>query len=64
MSAGIEPHRPDEHGWIIAWRHKREFRAGRNTDEVMTYREAVRKAEELTENSEDTVYWAEALPES
>jgi len=31
---------------------------------VMTYREAVRKAEELTENSEDTVYWAEHLPEA
>jgi hypothetical protein len=60
MSGGIEPHNPDEQGWIIAWRHKSEFKAGKNP-EVMTYGEARKKAEELTAASEDTFYWAEAV---
>jgi len=60
MSGGITPHKPDEPGWIVAWRHRSEFKAGKNP-EVMTYSEAVRKAEELTAASEDTFYWAEAV---
>ncbi len=62
MSAGIEPHKPDEPGFIVAWRHKKEFKAGKFRDQVMTYAEACKKAEKLTAESQDTVYWAEALP--
>lgn len=63
MASGIEPHKASEPGYIIAWRHKKEFKAGKNLNEVMTYGEACKKAEELTASSNDTVYWAEALPE-
>ena len=63
MTTGIEPHKDDEPGYIIAWRHKKEFKAGKNRDEVMTYGKALKKAEELTSKSKDTVYWAEGLPD-
>ena len=62
MPKGIEPRPADEPGYIIAWRHKYEFKAGKNLDEVMTYGEAVKKAEQLTAESSDTVYWAEPEP--
>jgi len=60
MSGGIEPHKPDEKGYIVAWRHKWEHKAGKQAD-VMTYAEAMKKAEALTAASTDTFYWAEAV---
>lgn len=64
MASGVDPHKPDEPGYIVAWRHKSQFKAGKNIDQVMTYAEAAKKAEELTANSSDTVYWAEPKPEA
>jgi hypothetical protein len=62
MGSGIDPHKLDEQGYIVAWRHRTEFKAGKNLDEVMSFGEARKKAEELTARSEDTVYWAEPKP--
>ncbi len=63
MATGIEPRKDDEPGYIVGWRHRKEFKAGKYRDEVMTYGEAIKKAEQLTAKSQDTVYWAEALQE-
>ncbi len=60
MSGGVEPHKSDEKGYIVAWRHRSEYKAGKQA-EVMTYAQAVKKAEELTASSKDTFYWAEAV---
>lgn len=59
----IEAHRADEPGYIVAWRHKKAFKAGKYRDEVMAYAEAIKKAEQPSAQSKDIVYRAEALPE-
>lgn len=59
----LGPHKLDEPGFIVAWHSKREFKAGKMLDQVMTFGEAKRKAEELGHDTDDTVYWAEPLPQ-
>lgn len=62
MSAGIDPHSPDEPGYIVAWRSKKKFEAGKYLDDVMTFGEARTKAAKLSEESPDLTYWAEHEP--
>ena len=63
MTAGIEPHDLTEPGYIVAWRSKKEFRAGKYLDAVMTYGEAQEKAEQLSEEHPDMTFWAEHTPQ-
>ena len=62
MSASVEPHKLEEDGYIVAWRSKKEFMAGKNLDKVMTYGKAIQEAEKLTKKGDGNVYWAEAVP--
>ena len=62
MSTTIEPHTLDEPGFIVAWRSKKEFKAGKNLDKVMTYGEALKEAEKLNQKDDGMTYWAEAEP--
>ncbi len=50
-------------GYIVAWRYKYEFNAGKY-DEVMTYGEARKRAEKLTAENKDRVFWPERKKES
>jgi hypothetical protein len=63
MSKGIEPHGLDETGFIVAWRSKKLFEAGKYLDEVMTFGEATKKAEELSAGDASKTYWAERQPQ-
>jgi hypothetical protein len=63
MSAGIGPHAPGEPGYIVAWRSKKEFRAGKYLDAIMSYSEAEGKAEELSAKNPETTFWAEHTPQ-
>jgi len=47
--------KPDDAGYIVAWRHKYEHVAGRHDDEVITYRETKAKAEALCEQHKDNI---------
>ncbi len=51
--------KPDDSGYIVAWRHKYEHLAGKYTDDVMTYAKAKAKAETLCEQHTDRTFWAE-----
>jgi len=62
MSAGIGPHSPGETGYIVAWRSKKEFRAGKYLDAVMTYGEAEARAQTLSGEHPDKTFWAEHEP--
>ncbi len=53
--------RPDDPGYIVAWRNKYDFEAGKFSDEVMTYGEAKQRAGELNSKNDDKVFWAENL---
>ncbi|MDT8386720.1 MAG: hypothetical protein RQ736_04360 [Thiogranum sp.] len=59
----IDPHPLDTPGYIVAWRDKQAFEAGKMLDDVMTFGEATRKAEELSKKSDNRFYWAEQLPQ-
>ena len=50
-------------GFIVAWRSKRKFEAGKFSDQVMTWGEAHREAERLQEEHPENNYWAEHVPE-
>ena len=50
-------------GYIVAWKYKYDFKAGKY-DEVMTYGEAKKRAEELTAENKDMVFWPERKKES
>ncbi len=56
-------HKPDDPGFIIAWKYKYEFEVGKMTDKTMTYGEAHKKAEELCEQNQDKTYWPEEAKE-
>jgi len=62
MAAGIEPRSADEPGYIVAWRSKKLFEAGKFLDEVMTFGEARKKAEALSADDSSKTYWAEPQP--
>ena len=62
MPTAVDPHSTDEPGYIVAWRSKKEFKAGKYPDEVMTYGEARAKAEKLSAENTELTYWAEHEP--
>ncbi len=65
--AGITPSpntltkKDSDDGYIVGWKEKYGFSAGRFTDDVMTYGEAKRKAEALNAEHPDRVFWPELL---
>ena len=63
MSAGLGPHKATEPGYIVAWRSKKQFKAGKYLDEVMTYGEAQNKAEALSAKDDELTFWAEHEPQ-
>ncbi len=63
MSQGIDPHDSSEPGYIVAWRSKKKFEAGKFLDEVMTFGEAREKAASLSAGDPEKTYWAEAQPQ-
>jgi hypothetical protein len=63
MSAGLGPHKATEPGYIVAWRSKNQFRAGKYLDEVMTYGAAHDKAETLSAKNSKLTFWAEHEPQ-
>ena len=63
MSAGIGPHDAGEPGYIVAWHSKKQFRAGKYLGNVMTYGEALERAQELSRNNPDLTFWAEHAPQ-
>jgi len=61
QASGYDPMAPkhdSDPGYIVAWRHKRRFEAGKLEGE-MTYGEARRKAEELRLQEPEKTFWAE-----
>ncbi|GEM_PF-2723725 len=64
MSGSLFPHGPDSPGFIVAWRSKREFQAGRYPEPVMTYGEAMRRAAALAAEHPDRTFWAEPAPDA
>jgi len=63
MSAGIGPHEASEPGYIAAWHSKRQFRAGKHLNEVMTFAEAQERARALSQKNKDLTFWAEHAPQ-
>jgi hypothetical protein len=63
MVTGIDPHPPSEPGYIVAWRSKKKFLAGKYLDDVITYGEACDKARQLSEAHPDMTFWAEPTPQ-
>ena len=63
MSAGLGPHKATEPGYIVAWHSKKQFKAGKYLNEVMTYGEAHDKAEALSAKSPELTFWAEHEPQ-
>lgn len=59
MSDDLLWHKPDDPGYIIAWKYKYKFETGKMTD-VMTYGEAKKKAEELSAQDKEKTFWPEA----
>lgn len=56
--------KPDDPGYIVAWRDKYEHVAGKYTDDVLTYAQAQAKAETLCEQHPEKTFWAEKLSEA
>ena len=52
-------HPSDEPGYIVAWKYKYKFKAGKYADEVMTYGEAQKRAEELSAENAEMTFWPE-----
>jgi len=63
MTTGMGPHDRGEPGYIVAWRSKKAFQAGKYPDQVMSYGEALDKAEEMSANNPELTFWAEHTPE-
>ncbi len=63
MSAGIGPHKITEPGFIVAWHSKRQFRAGKQLDPIMTFGEAQERAKTLSQKNQDLTFWAEHAPQ-
>lgn len=60
----MAPKNDDDPGYIIGWRHKRQFTAGRLAEQVMTYGEARQRAEALCAEDPSKTFWAEHLLEA
>ena len=56
-------HKQDDPGFIIDLKFNFDFEVGKITDEVMTYGDAKKKAEELCEQNQDKTYWPEEAKE-
>jgi hypothetical protein len=63
MTAGIGPHARSEPGYIVAWRSKRAFEAGKYLDKVMTYGEALDQAQDMSAKNPELTFWAEHTPQ-
>lgn len=59
MDDSLFPRKNEDPGYIVAWRSKREHKAGRYPDQVMTYGEAKKRAQALASEHPDKTFWAE-----
>jgi len=50
-------------GYVVAWKYKYEFKAGKYA-EAMTYGEAKQRAEQLAAEHKEMVFWPEKQKES
>lgn len=56
---GTEPVSPDAPGYIVAWKLKYGFSAGKLIDEIMSYSQACARAGTLGEQHPEKTFWAE-----
>ncbi len=63
MSQSVEPHDLNETGYIVAWRSKKKFEAGKYLEDVMTLGEAQEKAASLSAGDPGKTFWAEPKPQ-
>lgn len=47
----------DDAGYIIGWRYKYEFKSGKYADKVMTYGEALKRAQELCAEKTEMAFY-------
>lgn len=59
MVSGVEARKDSDPGYIVAWKYKYKFEAGKYADQVMTHGEAKKRAEELCAQHPDMTFWAE-----
>jgi hypothetical protein len=60
----MKPVQDSDPGYVVAWRSKYQFEAGKYHDQVMTYGEAKKRAEELRAQHPDMTFWAEKVQEA
>jgi hypothetical protein len=60
--SGVAPKHDSDPGYIVAWKYKYKFESGKYADQVMTYGEAKKRAEELSAEHPDMTFWAEKAP--
>ncbi|MBD3671374.1 MAG: hypothetical protein HUJ29_11415 [Gammaproteobacteria bacterium] len=56
MYSAVFARNDSDPGYVVGWRFKRKFEAGEFNDE-MTYAEAKKKAEELSEKEPEKTFW-------
>jgi hypothetical protein len=58
----LAPKKPDDPGYVVAWKYKSKFETG-HFDEPMTYGQAREKAEELSAQDPEKTFWAQKVVE-
>ena len=63
MKGSCFPRKDNDPDYIVAWKYKYDFKAGKYAEKVMTYGEAKRRAEELCAEHPDKTFWPEPVAE-
>jgi hypothetical protein len=64
VHSGLDPKHDSDPGYIVGWKYKYKFESGKYADQVMTYGEAKKRAEDLSAEHPDMTFWAEKAPGS
>jgi hypothetical protein len=64
LKGDVQRRRDDDPGYIVAWKYKYKFEAGKNADMVMSYGAAKQRAAELAAQHPERTFWAERLADS
>jgi hypothetical protein len=62
--SSIHPIHETDPGYVVAWKYKYQFKAGKYSDQVLTYGEAKKRATELSAQHPDMTFWAEKVQEA
>jgi hypothetical protein len=62
--SSMHPVPDSEPGYIVAWKYKYQFKAGKYSDQVMTFAEATKRAEELAAQHPEMTFWPEKVQEA